>query len=302
MLRHGYSQSLATGSVAAGGTIGILIPPSIVLVLYGILVDEDIGKLFIAGIIPGIVSVLSYMLIISAVARFNPKAAPRGERATWSERWKSMRDVWAVVALFMLVIGGIYLGVFTATEAGGIGSIGALMFAISRRRMGWHELFMSLYETACTTAILFMIAFGALILTNFIEVSGLPRDVLAWVSQLQVSPLVVILCIVLIYLLLGTILEGLGMIFLTVPIFAPLVSGLGFDLIWFGIIVVVVIEISLITPPVGLCLFVIQKMVPDLKLSTLIRGVAPFWIADIARLLLFVFFPGIVMFLPEIMG
>ena len=301
MRRYNYDEGFAAGTVAAGGTMGILIPPSAALIIYGILTEESIGDLFIAGIVPGILTVLLYIAVIWIVARFRPQMAPRAERATWRVRWVTLSKVWAVVVLFLAIIGGITFGIFTPTEGGGIGAIGALLFAIARRRMNFKIFYYALAEAAETTAMIFTIAFGALVLNSFVNIAEMPGAIVAFIKDLEIAPIYVILVILLIYVLLGTVIEGLAMIFLTVPIFVPLVEAMGFDLIWFGIVLVMVVEISLITPPIGLNVFVIKSMLPDVPLAAIFRGIVPFFIADIARLMLVVFIPGLAIWLPSLL-
>lgn len=302
MRRYKYSDSLAAGSVAAGGTMGILIPPSVALVLYGILTNSDIGALFIGGILPGILTAVLYMAAVAVVTRINPAAGPRGPRSAWLHRWRTLSRVWGVVALFVFVLGGIYLGVFTPNEAGGMGAVGALAFALFRRKMNLSQFFQALSEAGRTTAMIFTVGFGAIILSAFVTVAGLTGGLQQLLVSLDVGVLGVILLIAVIYLLLGTVFDGLAMILLTVPVFAPVVASFGIDLVWFGIFVVIMAEISLITPPVGLNVFVLRAVMPDLALSTIFRGIVPFFVADIARVVLIVLFPSIVLFLPGMMG
>lgn len=314
MRRFGYSDALATGSVAAGGTLGILIPPSVILIILGIMTQSDIGLLFIAGILPGLLGVLLYLVAVLITVTIDPTAGPRGPRADWHQRWHAVRGVSAVLALFVLVIGGIYAGMFTPTEAAGIGASGAFMIALLRRKLSWPSLFETLLESARTTAMIFVILIGALIFSNFINIVGLPDLLLSWVTSFNLPPIAVILLIMLVYVILGTVLESLSMIMLTVPVFYPLVLGMelgGFSdaladpemaLIWFGIIVVVITEISLITPPVGLNVFVLKSMLKDVSLGTIFRGVTPFWIVDIVRLLILMLMPSIVLLLPSLMN
>ena len=299
MRRFNYDKGFAAGSVAAGGTMGILIPPSAALIIYGILTEQSIGDLFIAGLIPGLITVLAYIAVIWIIARFWPHMAPRANKESWAVRFRTLWKIWAVLALFLAIIGGITLGVFTPTEGGGIGAVGALLFAMARRKMSWRIFYHSLAEAAETTAMIFTIAFGALILNNFVNIAGMPNAILDFINSLDISPMAVILIVLLIYILLGTIIEGLAMIFLTVPIFVPLVDALGFDLIWFGIVMVMVVEISLITPPIGLNVFVIKSMMPDVPLGAIFKGIMPFFAADIVRLLLVVFLPGLALWLPR---
>jgi tripartite ATP-independent transporter DctM subunit len=301
MRRFGYADSLAAASIAAGGTLGILIPPSVILVIYGLLTEQSIGRLFAAGVIPGLLGILFYLGAVSFVVSRNPQAGPAGERSSWRERLRALRGVWAVVLLFIIVMGGIYGGVFTPTEAAGIGAGGAFIIALARRTLSLRALFEVLVDAAQTTAMLFAVLIGALIFSNFVNRAGLPDALLALITGLDVAPLTVICMIVLIYILLGCVFESLSMLLLTVPIFFPLVQSLGLDLIWFGIIVVVVTEISLITPPVGLNVFVLRGVLGDISTGTIFRGVTPFWIADILRLTLLLLVPALSLWLPSLM-
>jgi len=301
MRKYGYADSLATGVIAAGGTLGILIPPSVILVLYGIMTQQDIGKLFAAGIIPGIIGIFGYMATVWVVTAINPELGPEAERVPMLQRFHLLKGIWGIVVLFIIVIGGIYLGVFTPTEAAGIGASGALMFALGRRRLSWITLYRVLVESAQTTAMIFFILIGAILFSNFVNIAGLPDDLSNFVETLGWSSLAVLFAILAIYLILGAVLESLSMILLTIPIFYPIVEGLGFDLIWFGVIVVVVTEISLITPPIGLNVFVIRSVLPEVPTGTIFKGIIPFFIADVIRLALLVFFPMLVLLLPSYM-
>ncbi len=301
MRRYGYADFLATGSIAAGGTLGILIPPSILLVIYGILTEESIGRLFVAGILPGIVAIIIYALAVRLVCHFVPSAGPPVERTNWPGRLVALRKVWGVLALFTLVMGGIYTGVFTPSEAAGIGAIGALLLALMRRAFDWRSFFEVLADSAYTTAMLFMILIGALVFANFVNSAGLPLALKDLVAGLAVSPWLVIWVICLIYIALGCVFESISMVLLTVPIFFPLVADLGFDMIWFGIIVVCVTELSLITPPVGINIFVLRAVLPDVRTATLIKGVLPFCLADIVRLVILVHIPWLALVLPSMM-
>jgi len=310
MRRYGYADSLATGAIAAGGTLGILIPPSVILVIYGIMTESDIGKLFIAGVVPGLLGVLLYLAAVQFSVLRRPQSGPPAERIPWRGRLAALRGVWGVVALFALVIGGIYGGVFTPTEAAGIGAAGAFFFALLRRRLGWQALFEVLMASVRTTAMIFLVLIGALIFSNYVNIAGLPGELGDWIGGLDLHPMLVVLAMMLIYVVLGCVLESLSMILLTVPVFYPLVLGLDFGpaidpemvLIWFGIVVVVITEISLITPPVGLNVFVLKGVVRDVSLGTIFRGVTPFWVVDILRLLLLLFVPAIALWLPGLMG
>ena len=301
MMRHGYAPGLATASVAAGGTLGILIPPSVVLVLYGIMTEADIGKLFIAGILPGVLGIVCYVGAIAVTTRLRPQLAPAGPRLPWTERLVALKGVWGVLLLVALVMGGIYLGVFTATEAAGIGATGAFVFALARRTLGFRALLEVLAETGRTTAMMFMVLIGALVFSNFIDVAGMPEALSHAITGSGLTPAGVILVIVAIYLVLGCVLDTVAMILLTVPLFYPIVSGLGYDAVWFGILVVVVAEIGLITPPIGLNVYMIRAMVPQVPAGTIFRGVTPFILADLVRLALILALPGAVLFLPGMM-
>jgi tripartite ATP-independent transporter DctM subunit len=309
MRRFGYSDSLATASIAAGGTLGILIPPSVILIIYGIMTEQSIDKLFLAGVIPGLIGIGFYLVAVQWTVIRNPSAGPAGARVGWRERLIAFRNVWGIVALFTAILGGIYFGIYTTTEAAGIGAAGALLIALFRGMLTWATLVESLIATIRTTATLFWVLIGAQIFQRFIVRAGMPEDLLAFVTQWDVSPMVVMMLILLVYLVLGCVFESLSMLLLTVPVFAPLVAGLGLvggiggaaeemSLIWFGIIVVVVTEISLITPPIGLNVFVLRGVLGDVSTGTIFRGVTPFWIVDILRLLLLVFVPWLVLVVP----
>lgn len=301
MRKFGYSDSLATASIAAGGTLGILIPPSVILVIYGLLTESSIRELFAAGFIPGLLGILLYMGAVRYVVWRNPSAGPAGERMSFSERVVALKGIWAVLLLFVIVMGGIYLGIFTPTEAAGIGAGGALVIGFSRRSLNLLAVYETLIDTARTSAMLFSVVIGALIFSDFINRAGLPDALLNFVTALELSPVVVILVILGIYIILGMVFESLSMLLLTVPVFYPLVASLGFDLVWFGIVVVVVTEISLITPPVGMNVFVLSAVLKDVKAGTIFRGVTPFWCVDIIRLLIIVFVVQVSMFLPELL-
>lgn len=310
MRKYGYSDSLSTASIAAGGTLGILIPPSVILVIYGLLTETSIGKLFIAGIVPGFIGILFYLGAVRFTVARNPAAGPAGERTSWKDRLKALKGVWAVLLLFFLVIGGLYGALdfwplhlaFSPTEAAGMGAMGACLIALARRSLTLKDTFEVLRETAFTTASLFSVLIGAWIFSNFVNRAGLPEALLETVTTYSVSPWVVMALILAIYIALGCVFESLSMLLLTVPIFFPLVRDLGFDPVWFGIVVVVVTEISLITPPVGLNVFILKGVVGDVSTGTIFRGVTPFWIADIIRLALLVAVPAVVLFLPAQMG
>ena len=301
MRRYRYADSLATASIAAGGTLGILIPPSVILVIYGLLTEQSIGKLFMAGFIPGFIGILFYTLAVYFVVSRNPLLGPAGERTAWKERLLALKDVWTTLALFIFVIGGIYIGLFSATEAAGMGAAGALLITFLKGSLKGGVLFEVSREAASLTAKLFALLFGASMFSNFLNRAGLPDALLGLINSFELSGLSVIFMILIIYILLGCVFESMSMILLTVPIFAPLVYSLGFDLIWFGILVVVVTEISLITPPIGLNVFVLKGVIKDVSVGTIFRGVTPFWVVDIFRLILIASVPSLALFLPSMM-
>lgn len=306
MRRYGYSDSLATASIAAGGTLGILIPPSVILVIYGLMTETSIRELFAAGFLPGLLGIGLYLVAVQYVVWRRPQDGPQAERMAWPDRVRALGGVWGTILLFVLVIGGIYGGVFTPTEAAGIGAGGAFLLALARGVRSWRDYYDVLVNSARTTAMLFAVLFGALIFSNFVNRAGLPTALLDFVNSFDMSSLVVLLVILAIYIILGCVFESLSMLLLTIPIFFPVVQGLGYAglgpeeiLVWFGVIAVVVTEISLITPPVGLNVFVLAGVLKDVKTTTIFKGVTPFWCVDIIRLLILVLLPGYVLLLPN---
>jgi len=306
MRRYGYSDSLATASIAAGGTLGILIPPSVILVIYGLMTETSIRELFAAGFLPGLLGIGLYLVAVQYVVWRRPQDGPQAERMAWPDRVRALGGVWGTILLFVLVIGGIYGGVFTPTEAAGIGAGGAFLLALARGVRSWRDYYDVLVNSARTTAMLFAVLFGALIFSNFVNRAGLPTALLDFVNSFDMSSLVVLLVILAIYIILGCVFESLSMLLLTIPIFFPVVQGLGYAglgpeeiLVWFGVIAVVVTEISLITPPVGLNVFVLAGVLKDVKTTTIFKGVTPFWCVDIIRLLVLVLLPGYVLLLPN---
>ncbi len=301
MKRHGYSDELATGAIASGGTLGILIPPSTVMVIYGIITETNIGKLFIAGILPGVLAIALLCATAWLYARLKPGAGPAAERYTWPQRLQAIKNVWGVALLFVLVIGGIYGGVFTATEGAGVGAAGAFFFALARRALTLKVLMEILVESARTTAMLFTILIAAMVFTNFINFTTMPGDLKNFVLQFSPSPIMVVVVMMGIYVLLGMVMEELAIVLLTIPVFFPIITGLGFDPVWFGILIVTVVEIGLISPPVGLNLFVINSLIPSVNLGHIYRGVWPFVLADVVRLGILIAFPMIALWLPSFM-
>ncbi|MET0506688.1 MAG: TRAP transporter large permease [Burkholderiaceae bacterium] len=301
MKEYGYSDSLAAGAIAAGGTLGILIPPSVIMVIYSLMTEVNIGEMFAAGVVPGLVATVFLMLAVAWRTWRDPAAGPPGERTPWPERWRALRGIWGVVVLFAVVMGGIYGGVFTVTEGASIGAFGAFLFALARRALTWPALAQVLVESARTTAMLFAILIGALIFANFVNFTSMPDDLKDAVAAFEVHPLAVIVLICAIYVVLGTAMEELSMILLTVPVLFPLVVHLGFDPIWFGILVVVVVEIGLISPPVGMNLFVLRTLLPQVSTGTLYVGVLPFVVADVVRLAVLIAFPVLSTWLPTVL-
>jgi C4-dicarboxylate transporter DctM subunit len=305
--KYGYSGALATGCLAAGGTLGILIPPSIVLVIYAILTEQNIAKLFVAAFIPGILAALGYIVTIALYVRFFPHSAGLRERAPYAERFRAAAAIWPVLLVFLLVVGGIYLGWFTPTEAAAIGAAGTGLIGLVNRMLTWRTAREAIYATAVTTAMIFLIVLGASIYNSFLALSQLPQEATAFVATQGYDPWVIMTGILVLYLILGCLMDSISMILLTIPILFPIVSGLDYGLgaedfaIWFGILVLLVVEVGLITPPVGLNLFVINSLAKDVPLSETIRGVAPFILSDLIRLIVLTAFPMISLLLVHLL-
>lgn len=302
MRRFNYDHGFAAGTIAAGGTLGILIPPSGALIIYGLLTQTSIADLFMAALIPGILSALAYILVAIIVAWVKPDLAPRGERFSMGERMRALSRVWAVGALFVFIIGGIFFGLFTTSEAAGIGAFCAFLIALARRRMSAPILFDSLVDAAKLSAMIFFMIAGALTLNQFVNFSGLPRMTIEFVQSLNLTPIQALLCILVIYVILGMFIDGFAMIFLTVPVFTPVIVGLGYDPLWWGILLVMVVEFSLITPPVGLNLYILKALNPDIPILRIFLGVSPYYAADILRIALMIAVPGIALFLPALLS
>jgi C4-dicarboxylate transporter DctM subunit len=301
MRRVGYNPKLATGCVAAGGTLGILIPPSVMFLIYGFLTEQSIGKLFLAGIAPGIVLVGLFVLTIAVVTWINPSLGPPVVRTPLNARLSALRRVWAVVALFLLVIGGMYLGVFTATEAAAVGAFGAFLFAVARRKVTWLSLRAALVATASTTAMILAILVGAIILGYFMAITKVPMALAAFFSGLPVSATLVMICIIVTYVILGGLMDSLAMVLLTVPIFFPVIQALGYDPIWFGVMLVILVEVGLITPPIGMNVFLIAGMSKDVSIQGVFLGTSPFLVAMAVLLVLLMLFPDLALFIPRTM-
>lgn len=302
MRRFGYRDSFAAGAIAAGGTLGILIPPSVIMVLYAIMTEQSIGALFAAGVLPGIMATCFYIAAAAIVTARDPALGPAGERSSWAQRLRALESIWGVLVLFAVVMGGMYGGWFTPTEAAGIGAFGGFVFAWARGTLSGPVLLEILVSSARTTAMLFTILIGASVFASFANFTTMPGDLKAFVEQFQIHPLAVIVAICAVYVLLGTAMEELSMILLTVPIFFPLVTQLGFDPIWFGVLIVCVVEIGMISPPVGMNVFVLRSVLPDVPTSQIWKGVMPFLYADLLRLAVLIAFPAITLWLPKTLG
>jgi C4-dicarboxylate transporter DctM subunit len=299
MRQFGYPQSFATGVIAAGGSLGIMIPPSTVFAVYGLITEQDIGKLFIAGIIPGLVAVGMYVVTINIIAFARPDFLPKTPRHSWEERMEAVHDIWAVVLLFVFIIGGLYGGLFTATEAAGMGASGAFIISVLRGKLSRADFWRCLVESLRTTAAVFTILIGALIFGYFLTITQTPQKITEFLTGLGLGPYGVLVLIMLMYLVLGCIMDAMAMIILTIPIVFPVIKTLGFDPIWFGVIIVMTVELGLIHPPVGMNVFVIKSVIRDVKLSTVFYGVMPFVLTDILRLTVLIAFPILATFLPS---
>lgn len=299
MRRLGYDERLAAGAVASGGTLGILIPPSVILIIYAVIAQESVARLFAAGLIPGIILTGLHVVVIWALCRWRPELAPpSGEVPGWTERLRDIRAMWQVLVLFLISVGGIYAGIFSPTEAAAVGCLSAIALGFAAGRLEMGDVVAALAETVRTTAVLFFIVIMAFIYAYFLVLTRLPQTLVEFVTALEFSPLTVMLLLIAFYLVLGCFLDSLGMILITVPVFLPLIIGLGYDPIWFGVLVVLVVEIGLITPPVGMNLFVIRAQQPDIGIASLYRGVLPFLSAGIVLIALMLAFPTIALWLP----
>ncbi len=302
MRRFGYPQSFATGVIAGGGTLGAMLPPSTVLAVYAILTQQDIGKLFMAGIIPGLLAMLMYVLTIMVIVKVRPDWLPAGERKPWSERASDLKAVWAPLVLFIFVIGGLYGGFFTPTEAGGVGASGAFLLGVLRRKLDLPKIKEALLSATRTSAAVFTVLIGALMFGYFLTITQTPQKLTGFLTGLGLGAYGVLMLLLLMYLVLGCLMDAMAMIILTVPIVFPVVTQLGLDPIWFGIIIVMTVELGLITPPVGMNVFVIKSVLPDTTFSTIFRGVSPFVVTDLIRLGILIAFPIIALWLPGKMG
>lgn len=302
MKKHKYDVSLATGAIAAGGTIGILIPPSSILIIYGIITETSIGRLFSGGIVPGILQAVFYMITIYLLCRLKPDYGPRGASFKLKEKIAAVGSCGEIIGLIILVLGGLIIGWFTPTEAGAVGAFGAIIFSMIRRKLDWPKFKQALIETMKTTGMIYCIMIGAFIFNYFIAVTTIPNALADTVSGLTVPPMIIMILTIMVYLFLGCIMDAGAMILLTIPVFFPLVMSLGFNPIWFGIIVTRVVEIGMITPPIGMNVYVIAGVAGDVPMSKIFKGIFPFLIADTIHVALLLLIPGIVLFLPSIMS
>jgi C4-dicarboxylate transporter DctM subunit len=301
MRKLGYSASLSTGVMAAGGTLGIMIPPSTIMVIYGIITETNIGKLFAAGVIPGLLTAALLMGGVAFMTGRDPEHAPPGVYTPWPERWRALRGIWGVALLVLVVLGGIYGGFFTATEGAGFGAAGAFLFALFRGRLTWRALYEVLAESARTTAMLFTLLIAATIFANFVNFTTMPGDLKDWITHLGLSPIMIIAAMMGIYVVLGTVMEELTMVLLTIPLFFPIVTSLGFDPVWFGVLIVMIVQIGLISPPVGMNLFVINALLPEVGLGAIFRGCWPFVAVMVLMLAILLAFPQLSLWLPSLM-
>ena len=301
MKRYGYDDALATGSVAAGATMDILIPPSVILIVYGIIAEESIGKLYMAGYIPGAIQVVLFISVVTIICRINPGAGPPGPRTTFKEKMLAVGKSWSAVFLIILVLGGMYFGIFSVNEAAGIGAFATFVICAAQRKLNWQACKDALGDTLKTTAMIFLMIVGGIIFSYFLSVTTVTRSFSDFVLGLGVSPHVIIAAIIIIYLILGAIMDEIGMILITVPVFLPVIKSLGLDPIWFGIIVVLICQCGAINPPVAINVFIIKGIVPEVPMTTIYKGILPFSLTTIGLIVLMVAFPSIVMLLPNTM-
>jgi tripartite ATP-independent transporter DctM subunit len=301
MKKLGYADYLSTGVIAAGGTLGIMIPPSTIMVIYGIVTETHIGKLFAAGVLPGLLCALLLMAGVAWITWRDPAAGPGGERTGWPQRMQAVRGIWGVALLVVVVLGGIYGGVFTATEGAGIGASGAFFFALARRTLTWRVLLEVLVDSARTTAMLFTVLIAAMMFANFVNFTTMPNDLRETIVRLGLPPLAIVGAMMLIYVVLGTLMEELSMVLLTLPVFFPIVTQLGFDPVWFGVLIVLVVQIGLISPPVGMNLFVLNALLKTVPLSQIFRGVWLFVVALVVALAAVLEFQPLALWLPGFM-
>jgi tripartite ATP-independent transporter DctM subunit len=301
MKRYKYGDSLATGSVAAGGTLGFLIPPSGGLIIYAILTEQSIGRLFMAGILPGIVLTGLFLGGVQWFVYRKPEQAPPSERAEMVERMASLRRATPIFGVILLTIVGMYTGFFTPVEASGVGAFMALVVSLARGTVNLRSVHLVIFQTMSATATIFLILMGAFVFIPFMTLSGLPPQIVGFITGLPIGELGILLVVILMFIVLGTFLEGIAMMVLTLPVIMPIAAALGWDLIWFGIIMMIVIEMGMISPPVGLNVFIVKSIAPGVPMGQIFRGIWPFWFAMAAMLGLLIAFPQIALFLPQTM-
>ncbi len=302
MLRHNYSPSLATGSIAAGGTLGMLIPPSIIMVIYAFLTEQFVITLFIAALIPAAIAIAMHFIAIAIVVRLNPDAGPAGEVTPWEERWQVVKESWGVLVLLISVIGGIYGGVFTVNEAAALGAVMAFLFTVFRGKFSILVLYQVVRDAALNTAMIYIIIAGASIFSFFIADTRMPATLTSLITEAYLPPLAIIFVLMIIYLILGSIFDTVAAMLVTMPFIFPLVTGLGYDPIWWGVILVMVMEVGMITPPIGMNVFIIYGAAKDIALKTIFRGILPFFYADLIRITLIILFPILALWLPTLLG
>ena len=301
MRKYNYSMEHASGCIAAGGTLGVLIPPSIILILYGVITEQSIGSLFIAGLLPGIVLALLYILVSIVMCTISPKHGPRGPKFSFIEQLAEFKHVWGIIILFALIIGGIYTGIFTPTEAGAIGAFGAFIILLIKRKFTGKNIYSALLETMRLMGFIFLILIGAIIFSVFLSLSQMPFALTDFMIGLGLPPVGTMLIIVLIFIVFGCFIDSLALVLLFTPIFFPVITSIGFDPLWFGVIIVIVMQQGMMTPPIGMSCFIINAVDKDVPLSTVFRGVLPFWGVTIVIIILLIAFPQIALFLPGIM-
>lgn len=305
MKRYNYTDDLAAGAVASGGGLGMIMPPSVVLIIYGVMTEQSIGALFVSGIIPALLITLLFIICIYTICTIYPEKGPVGEKFTLKEKFKSLTGLSDTLIVFIVSIGGLFLGIFTPTESAAVGAAGVLIISIIRRQLPWKAFVKALYETLSTTCMVMFLIAGAVVFSKFLAVTRIPFDIASWVAGLDFPPFMIMTIIVMIYFLGGCFMDSLGLIMLTIPIFFPVVTNLGYDPIWFGIIIVLVAEMGVITPPVGINVYVVygvsKSVVGDIQLETIFKGIAPFLISVVIGILILIFIPQLVLFLPNLM-
>lgn len=298
MNKYNYHPKLALGSIAAGGTLGILIPPSGAFIIYGILTESSIGALFLAGLLPGILLAVSFIIIIYIQVRLNPVLAPPGPSSRTIEKLSAFKNIWQALLLFLLVLGGIWGGIFTPTEAGGVGAFGAFIIALFKRKLTIQNISEALRNTIRSSAMIMTVLIGAMIFGYFLAVTGLPSILAGFVAGLDVPPMAIVAATLLVYAILGCIMDTLAMIVLTIPLFLPVISGLGFDLVWYGVLVVIMMEMGMITPPIGMNVFIVGGIAKDVSMFTIFRGILPFMLCMFMVIVILAIFPKIALLLP----